>query len=157
MKRIGVVVLALAALVAGGCGGSDEDVAALKQRAKDLEGRVAQLEEANAQLKEDFQTLDWQYSAMGPKVDALAETRVGTREAMEEIAREVVREQLAAAETPRNRAARLKGARGGRVLTIEGERLIVVPDGALFDVGGIVLPPGGLDAAEDPPAPDRKE
>ena len=98
MKRTMVVALLLAALAVGGCGGSDEDVAVLKEQAKELEGRLAQLEQSNGQLKDDLQKLEWQYAALGARE---GESRDGTREAVEQVARDVVRQELAAAEARR--------------------------------------------------------
>ena len=151
MKRIAVVALLLAALAAGGCRSSDEDVAALKQRAGELEGRVAQLEQANASLQDDLRTLEWQYSAMRPKVDALAETRVGTREAVAEIVQEVLRAQPAVTVTPR--IQQWGGFRGGAVGMPEG---VIVIEETVPDVRPIVVPTVP-DAPEVPPAPDRNK
>lgn len=105
MRQVLIVMAVLAALMAAGCGRPDPATAGLQQQAQDHEKRVAYLEEANRALQTRLKELEWQYAAIGPKLDAVAQPSRVTEEEVERAVREALEREAA------DREARQEDAR----------------------------------------------
>lgn len=92
------IAVALAALLAAGCGESGSGTAGQEQHIQDHEKRLAALEESNRALQSQVQKLEWQYAAAGTKAEAPVRAPQMTKEDVARAVREVFAEQAAAME-----------------------------------------------------------
>jgi len=95
MKNL-LVFVGVVGLLVVGCGKSEEASSSLEQRIEGLEGRLAAVEQSHRDLQTQLQKLEWQYAAIGPKLDALAaQGPAASREELERAVREALERQTA--------------------------------------------------------------